>query len=441
MNVNFEQHQKNQTFLSNLIIFLFLCTGMIFTDLPIHGKTVTRSTMIFITSFILPFILILNNFKIKPLTKNLRSFILYTISTFIISLFTLFFSVISKQIFYFYDKNLLIKHFEAFISLSLIHFFVYFLLIYNLSKLNLNLVKKVVYSFFVLLTIAAFIEHISPEKLNTFHSNLKNYERLRLFSSEPSHAVLVYLIFSSITLFCVNNIFIRVVTLFFSFTVFILIASKGAFIALILTLAISFLYTLRNLKYISVILIMLTVILYIFISYIIPDLLTDIEKFTSFSTRLSGLISAFLILFTYPFGLGYGSYIALYPNILYQSYEIANDLFFSLFNIQLSDAEISNIITTGKNLGVKSGIPQSIMVSGWLGLIFWLIIFKNTISYIKVLRISKYQKFVLKTATLFTFIQLIIGSEYTLLYVIWLLIAFIEVVYYKQNRKVSYNDT
>jgi len=365
---------------------------------------------------------------------------LYILLTFTISLLILFFFFISKQELYFYDKNLLNKHFEAFISLSLIHFFSYFLLVYSLSKLNLNLVKKVIYLFFVLLTIAAFIEYISPEKLNIFHSYLKNYERLRLFAQEPSQAVVIYSVFSFMSLYFSNNIFFRFIILFFSLIVFTLIGSKGAFITLILTLTIVFVYVLRNVMYTFVVLMVFVVIVYIFVNYILPSLLIDIEKFTSFSTRFSGIISAFLILSTYPFGLGYGSYIALYPDILHKSYEIANSFIFSLFNIHLSNVEILDIITTGKYIGAKSGIPQSIVFTGWIGLIFWLMIFKNTKSYVNALRMSQYQKLILRLTTLFIFIQLLIGSEYTLLYVIWLPIAFVEVEYYKQNRRIGYNE-
>jgi hypothetical protein len=160
---------------------------------------------------------------------------------------------------------------------------------------------------------------------------------------------------------------------------------------------------------------------------------------TSFSTRLSGLISAVLVLVNYPLGLGYGSYLFYYPKILDQSYEIANALFTNLFGISLSYAEISYIISTGKYVGAKAGIPQAVMLSGWVGVIFWLMIFRNSLMYIKKLNINTSRKIILEFLVLCMFIQLLIGSEYTLLYVIWLPIALIEVMYYRQ-QEVIHNE-
>jgi len=56
--------------------------------------------------------------------------------------------------------------------------------------------------------------------------------------------------------------------------------------------------------------------------------------------------------------------------------------------------------------------------------------------YIKRLDIKTSKKIILEFLTLCMFIQLLIGSEYTLLYVIWLPIALIEVMYYKQQEAI-----
>jgi hypothetical protein len=176
------------------------------------------------------------------------------------------------------------------------------------------------------------------------------------------------------------------------------------------------------------------------VKFSLPSLYIDINNFSSFSTRFSSLISVIIILFKYPLGLGYGSYLLYYPKILDQSYEIANTLFTNLFGIPLSYAEISDMISTGENIGAKAGIPQAVMLSGWVGVIFWLIIFRNSLKYIKKLDINTSKKIILEILILYIFIQLLIGSDYTLLYVIWLPIAFIEVMYYKQQKAIR-NET
>lgn len=76
------------------------------------------------------------------------------------------------------------------------------------------------------------------------------------------------------------------------------------------------------------------------------------------------------------------------------------------------------------------------MFSGWVGVIFCLMIFRNSLMYIKRLDIKTSKKIILEFLTLCMFIQLLIGSEYTLLYVIWLPIALIEVMYYKQQEAI-----
>jgi len=128
-----ENKIKNQ--LLYLFIFSLLNVGMIFTDLPIYERTLTHSLMIFFAPLIFVFILVVKNFKVS-LTKNLKLFILYIIVSFVSSLVLLYYLILTRGVLYAYDKNLFIKHFEAFISLSLLHFIVYFLLIlvcYNLS--------------------------------------------------------------------------------------------------------------------------------------------------------------------------------------------------------------------------------------------------------------------------------------------------------------------
>jgi len=202
-----ENKIKNQ--LLYLFIFFLLYVGMIFIDLPIYERTVTHSLMIFFAPLIFVFILVVKNFKVL-LTKNLKLFILYMIVSFVISLILLYYLILTRGEFYAYNKNLLIKHFEAFISLSLLHFIVYFLLILVCYNLSPNLLKILFFYFFLFLTLVGLIEYLDPEKLSMFHSIPKDYERLRLFTAEPSQAVLLYLIFSLLSLFLAENVSLKI---------------------------------------------------------------------------------------------------------------------------------------------------------------------------------------------------------------------------------------
>jgi hypothetical protein len=273
-----------------------------------------------------------------------------------------------------------------------------------------------------------------------FHSTPKDYERLRLLTAEPSHAVLLYLIFSLLSLFFIENVSLKIFISILSGIIFILINSKGGFITLFFISIILFLKKIKNIKYTVVLFLILIIISYLFVKFAFPSLYIDINNFSSFSTRFSGLISVILILFKYPLGLGYGSYLFYYPEILDQSYEIANALFINLFGIPLSYAEISDIISTGKNMGAKAGILQAIILSGWITVIFWLMILRNSLKYIKRINIDTSKKIILEFLILYIFIQLLISSEYTLLYAIWLPIALIEVMYYKQQEAIR-NET
>ncbi len=418
-----------------VLIFLLLCIGIIFTNLPVHKYTVTHSLMIFFAPLIFVFILVVKNFK-ASLTRNLKLFILYMIVSFVSSLTLLYYLILTGEELYAYNKNLLIKHFEAFISLSLLHFIVYFLLVLVCYNLSPKLLKNFVFLSFLFLTLVGFIEYLDPEKLSVLHATPKNYDRLRLFTAEPSHAVLLYLIFGLLSLFLVENVFLKIFILIVSGIIFILINSKGGFITILLASIVLFLKNIKKIKYAVFLLLISPIAFYLFLKFAFPSIYIDINKGTSFSTRFSTLISTILVLVNHPLGLGYGSYLFYYPKILDQSYEIANALFTDLFGISLSYTEISYMISTGEHIGAKAGIPQVIVFSGWVGVIFWLMIFRNSLLYIKRLDIKTSKKIILEFLTLCMFIQLLIGSEYTLLYVIWLPIALIEVMYYKQQEAI-----
>jgi hypothetical protein len=341
-----------------------------------------------------------------------------------------------------FGKNLLIKNFEAFISLTLLHFFVYYSFVNVFRMLHFKFIKSFIIFIFMFLSCVAFIEYLNPKLIDFFHSTPKEYDRLRLLSSEPSQAILVYAIFGILSFSLVKDKLSKILSTLVFITVMYLIQSKGFFISLFLATMFTFFTYRKNwfrLRTLVIIFLMTIFSVYGLFNIAIPAILLDIENFSSFSTRLSGIISLFLILIKFPIGLGYGTYLYLYPDILNKSYTIANNFFINHFGITLSYVEIENMISTGINLGAKAGIPQSIMFNGWLGVLFWAIVFYNTFKLLSNRNI--FNKFTVnelyfRFLTWIIFFQLLYGSDYVLLYVIWIPFALIEVL----NKKEAYNE-
>jgi len=427
---------KRVEFLYLFMLFALLI-GSVFTDLPIYEKTVTKSYIFLIAPLFFLLFLIKNKFKLA-LTPNSKVFLIYLFLTLSFSLLMLFIHIVTLGEIYAYNRNMFIKNFEAFFTLSFLHFVFYYLIINILFKINLNHLKLVIYFLFSFLTLTAFIEFINPEIIQPFHSLPKNYDRLRLFAMEPSQAGILYFLIGLMSLFLSKNAFVKFIIIVVLTIVLIFIQSKGLFISIILGLAVIVISNFNKLRYVFVSLIFLFLFMSIFFLYILPSLIIDIERFTSFSTRFSGLISIILILFNFPFGLGYGTYIYYYPELILKSYEFASALFYKFFGFLLSPNEILDIFYYGENIGAKAGIPQSVVNNGWFALIFWFILFRNSFLYIKNLKVNSLTRFMLKITILVELIQLSIGSEYNLLYIIWLPIAFIEVIYYKQRREMNY---
>jgi len=297
----------------------------------------------------------------------------------------------------------------------------------------MNILKNFIVSIFTFLTFIAFIDYITPEFLNAFHSFSKGYERLRLFNMEPSHAGLNYFILFLLTLLLVKSFILKLLLSLSGFTVLIFIGSKGLFISIAFALFGTLLCNKRFIKDVKVLfglLFVFLLIVYINYSIILEALITDIEKFTSFSTRASGFLGSVLTLFQYPLGTGYGTYIYVYPRLLEEGYIILNNMFTSIIGINLSRLEINDILETGINLGAKAGIPQAVVMSGWLSVMFFLFLFIylfKTIRRLNVLDfISKNERIILYFLIFILIFQLLFGSDYTLLYSIWLPVALIE---------------
>jgi hypothetical protein len=415
----------------NYYVLALLYLSIILIDIPIGSKTVLHSPVIFVASVLFLIFLIRDNFKLK-LSKHIGVFLKYIFASLILSLLILFVVSLRGDT-HAYNKNLLVKNFEAFVSLALLHFLVFYLLIHIYLTTSIKQQKNLTMLIFISLTLIAFMEYYNPNLINFLHSENKLYGRLRLTTMESSQASLLYTVFSFMALFFIKNNLIKILIIAIYLLVEILITSRGLFLSL------SFVLIILGIKYIKrpsiLLLFIVSTFGVIFLIYriIIPALISDIREFTSFSTRFSAYIASLLVLIKYPIGLGYGAYMLLYPPLLEEGYNFVNKIFLSFFDIQLSYLEIYDIISSGKNIGAKSGFFEMVMLSGWLGVLFWVMIYKRTFQYLKQIKLSFREKLVMEILVLFTMLQLIIGSEYTLLYALWIPIAFIESLWYKQK--------
>ncbi len=418
------------------LILIMLLFGMIFTDLPIFpSKTVTHSLMFLIAPTVFGIILIIRNFKINFGSYfSIKIFILYLLSTLFSSSIVLIYTTIYlKGDIYKYNINFLIKFFEAFFSLSFLHFLVLYNLIFVFERMNMAKLKTFIVFTFTFLTCVGFIEYINPEIINLFHELPKDYDRLRLLNMEPSHAGLNYTIIFLLTLLVIKSLILRLFFVLSGITVLIFIASKGLFINFALAILVTLLYNRKLIKDVRVLFVstlLLLLIAYTIYSIILPSLIIDIEQFTSFSTRGAGFLGSILALFQYPLGTGYGTYIYFFPKLLEEGYVMINSIFTNMTGMTLSPLEVYTILETGQNLGAKAGIPQAVVMNGWLAVLFFLFLFVYLLKTVKKLKdvnlIGRVEEVILYILVFGLTLQLLFGAEYTLLYSIWLPVAFIE---------------
>lgn len=418
------------------VLFLLIVAGMIFTDLPIGKYTVMHSPMFIIAPIILIIILILNKLKISfHKATILKNYFFYLLVAFLSSVIMVSLAIIKNGSAVVYDNNIIIKFFESSFSLTLLHFIVFYLLVICFFKIDGDKINKVFFIIAIFLILCGFLELFYPEALYFIHIDKYEYNRLRITSAESSQAVLNFSIFILMYLIGETSNIKKLIVLLLSFFIFIKIGSKGAFISLFFAFVIAILLNSKNLKIALILLIPFLIAMFQVVKFVIPAIVQDINNFTSFSTRLTAIMSIFYILIFYPIGTGHGSYLYFFPGILISSYNITNSIFKTIFNVNLNFNEINEIVTTGINIGAKATVPQFVMYSGWFGLLFLFAIFYTSFKYLKYLK----EKEIIKDFILFRFMllflmfQLFIGSEYTLIYSIWLPFAYLEA----QMKKLS----
>lgn len=416
-----------------MIYILFL--SMIITDLPLslYIGTIGLSPMIIIALlFFLIYILFKNKVVINYTSKLFFYYYLITlINSFLICI--VFF--MEHNVIYDPYGNLIFIKLVKTSTNNLIYVLVYILIFNLLIRKNLLQIKRIFLLFFLITVFIAFLEKYDKNILSIFHVVSVDYNRLRLLTSEPSRAALQVVILGGISMFFVKSFYFFLI-LFISFILLILIASKGSFIFIIISLFLSVFFfktnLIKKLKIVFYSFIMIGASGYIFILYILPHILIDIDKFTSFSTRIITYLWAFISLLHFPLGEGYGTYLIFFKQPLIE----AKNFISSVFPISLNYSEIDNMLLTGKNVAVKSGLLFQIVLNGVFAIIFYFLLFKKTFYKIYKLNINYKNKLILIFLLYYTLFTILFGANIEVLYIYILPIIFIDVLYYCQSEYI-----
>lgn len=421
-------------------IFLFLMIiGTIFIDLPLAQKigTMGKSLMIFIAPTIAALVyfsskkakIILNRFDVKL-------FWVYWLVTFFLSLIMLNINMfITGNLYAIYGQNMFIKLLKA-STYNLIFTLAYYNYSYIFMRLNYKALSFVFVITFVFLTAIGFLEIYNKNIFNLFHNISVNDGRLRLLTSEPSQAGLLYGIFLLLALFFTKNIFLRLLILIAGLAIIYLISSKGALLNITIAIAVVYFIGLNFKQKIKTSLIFIPVVailVYIFIPRFISSLLVDTQNFTSFSTRFTGFVSGLLVLIYYPLGTGYGTYLNYFPDIAEKAKLLVQDL----FPFPLNFTELNVIIETAENIGLKSGVLFQILPNGWIAILFFSVLFTKTYRKINMLNIDNQQNIILKILIIFILIEIITSVDIEVMYAYLIPIALIHNFYYSQKSKLQ----
>jgi hypothetical protein len=150
-------------------------------------------------------------------------------------------------------------------------------------------------------------------------------ERISLLNTEPSYTfpqlVLCLLCYCCIRHFNQKRFkLIDYVVLLAGFILLMFIQSRGGilvmFVCFILILLFSRQNLTRRLMMFSVSIIFIVPTAWVIVNLIIPQLVADLESFSSISTRSITIITSLKSLVAYPLGQGYGTYLITFPALL-----------------------------------------------------------------------------------------------------------------------------
>ena len=158
--------------------------------------------------------------------------------------------------------------------------------------------------------------------------------------------------------------------------------------------------------------------------------MVDVEEFASLSTRSTTMLVAIKSLFIFPVGQGYGSYIVHFPKMLLPMHQ--NIVNFT--GLPLLDFEMRDMITTGRFLGVKTGILQEVLYNGFVAVFFFYYLFKYYFNECKSIQ-EKGLNILFVFAGFYCLVELLFTAEYLTAY--YILFPFLILYKINQNQLLA----
>lgn len=414
-----------------ITILLFLATYQDFFLVNIVGEIGRSPIFLLLPFFIIGEILNIKYRKIKW-TKLQKYLCLYIIYTFVIgTIYVLIYFL--KGVYVYLNEDILFKFMKGQVYLIIIFlFYRHCYLLFSITKL-----RNIFRAFFinlVILNIIMFMEYFSmPNAWSWLHSSNEPYYRIRLLTVESSWTGTIYLIYSAIALYLSNILFkgFRVKTymliIIISLLTYVtLTGSKGFFIVFVLSLLFFagkfiniFKISMKNIVFSSFLLGCTLVLFMLMKDEFYISFMSDIEKYTSVSTRLGLFIAAIKVFLTNPFGVGTGVYIVLLSENIQDIIGVLGEVFLTLFNVLPNLDELQRLTSTTKGLAIKSSFFNWLVQGGIGALLYFFYTSKVTN------QVTKNNK-ILRFCLIFVIISVFSFVNLEIKYEIWVFIAFID---------------
>ncbi len=196
--------------------------------------------------------------------------------------------------------------------------------------------------------------------------------RPRLFSSESSMAVTVFITFGVMASMRFDNIYFKILIMLCILYGSVLLQSKSAF----LTLFLVGIWSLKSFKLQYKLILIFSSIALLLLSFssmmnYLLNIQYSIEEHTSFSTRLTMILAGIISLFYYPFGSGIGTYLNFFDSNIIEAKKVT-ELIFNYFDLVPNFSEVNTYLTSAVSYSTKSMLFNVIMYFGWLGLMLFI---------------------------------------------------------------------
>ncbi|HII3258197.1 TPA: hypothetical protein ACY3ID_004986, partial [Citrobacter amalonaticus] len=305
--------------------------------------------------------------------------------------------------------------------------------IYFSRALKASQFKKCILSITFLLITVLCIEFFWPNILILFHMTMDGYgagSRLRLLSPEPSMAAFTFNIFMLLTIALCYSKILKIIIWVIILSANILIGSKASLLLIMSSGVLVFYFNMSLLQKIKSLIIIIPIVIgvsYVIFNTVLPALAVDVEKFTSVSTRLITALWAIISLIYYPLGEGYGTYGSYFIDPLYSAINLAEH--FLPFSPNLS--EVEKMLTTGESLAAKSGVLFAIVQSGFIALIFFILVYFRSFRSIRESKMELSMKLMLRMTLWYSLLSVLFAVNIETLYAF--LLPFITVEYFRNN--------